>query len=346
MKASSAYPVDSLRSGAFTQKMGIATTIMDYARYNYVAQPEDKNIRFIRQLGPYDDYSINWGYRYYSDKTPNSEIKILNKIVDEKSLNPIYMFGYNGFDPDSQTENIGDDPVKSSNYGLNNLKIVSKNLETWTTKKGQNFNDLKELYSEMLSVYRRYIFHVIRIIGGVNETKLNKGQNKIYQFENVNVEKQKIALKFLNENLWKSQYWLIDKKIISKIDYKGGLNRISNIQKSAINYILNIKKLNRNLSSQKTLNGTGMTNNMMIETLINNVIIERVKPDVLERNIQKHLLIKLIDIIKNKELETEIKGLIHLEIKNLKKHFKKYNKQKNNMLKAHYMYCFDLLKDY
>ena len=292
MKASSAYPVDSLRSGAFTQKMGIATTIMDYARYNYVAQPEDKNIRFIRQLGPYDDYSINWGYRYYSDKTPNSEIKILNKIVDEKSLNPIYMFGYNGFDPDSQTENIGDDPVKSSNYGLNNLKIVSKNLETWTTKKGQNFNDLKELYSEMLSVYRRYIFHVIRIIGGVNETKLNKGQNKIYQFENVNVEKQKIALKFLNENLWKSQYWLIDKKIISKIDYKGGLNRISNIQKSAINYILNIKKLNRNLSSQKTLNGTGMTNNMMIETLINNVIIERVKPDVLERNIQKHLLIK------------------------------------------------------
>ena len=346
MKASSAYPVDSLRSGAFTQKMGIATTIMDYARYNYVAQPGDKNIRFIRQLGPYDDYSINWGYRYYSDKTPNSEIKILNKIVDEKSLNPIYMFGYNGFDPDSQTENIGDDPVKSSNYGLNNLKIVSKNLETWTTKKGQNFNDLKELYSEMLSVYRRYIFHVIRIIGGVNETKLNKGQNKIYQFENVNVEKQKIALKFLNENLWKSQYWLIDKKIISKIDYKGGLNRISNIQKSAINYILNIKKLNRNLSSQKTLNGTGMTNNMMIETLINNVIIERVKADVLERNIQKHLLIKLIDIIKNKELETEIKGLIHLEIKNLKKHFKKYNKQKNNMLKAHYMYCFDLLKDY
>ena len=346
MKASSAYPVDSLRSGAFTQKMGIATTIMDYARYNYVAQPEDKNIRFIRQLGPYDDYSINWGYRYYSDKTPNSEIKILNKIVDEKSLNPIYMFGYNGFDPDSQTENIGDDPVKSSNYGLNNLKIVSKNLETWTTKKGQNFNDLKELYSEMLSVYRRYIFHVIRIIGGVNETKLNKGQKKIYQFENVNFEKQKNALKFLNENLWKSQYWLIDKKIISKIDYKGGLNRISNIQKSAINYILNIKKLNRNLSSQKTLNGTGMTNNMMIETLINNVIIERVKPDVLERNIQKHLLIKLIDIIKNKELETEIKGLIHLEIKNLKKHFKKYNKQKNNMLKAHYMYCFDLLKDY
>ena len=95
------------------------------------------------------------------------------------------MFGYNGFDPDSQTENIGDDPVKSSNYGLNNLKIVAKNLETWTTKDGQSYNDLKELYLEMLSVYSRYIFHVIRIIGGVNETKLNTGQNKLFKYENV-----------------------------------------------------------------------------------------------------------------------------------------------------------------
>jgi len=85
---------------------------------------------------------------------------------------------------------------------------------------------------------------------------------------------------------------------------------------------------------------------MVIETLIKNIITERIKPDVLERNIQKHLIIKLIDIIKNKELETEIKGLIYLEIKNLKKHFKKHNKQKNNILKAHYNYCFDLLKDY
>ena len=198
----------------------------------------------------------------------------------------------------------------------------------------------------MLSVYRRYIFHVIRIIGGVNETKLNKGQNKIFQYENVNVQKQKIAFNFINENLWKSQYWLIDKKIISKIDFKGGLNRFSNIQKSAINFLLNIKKLNRNLSSQKTFYGIGMTNNMLIKTLIKNIITERIKPDVLERNIQKHLIIKLMDIIENKELETEIKGLINLNLKTLKKHFKKYNKEKNNVLKAHYDYCFELLKDY
>jgi hypothetical protein len=82
MKASSAYPVDSLRSGEFTQKMGIATTIMDYARYNYVAQPGDENIRFVRQLGPYDDYSIEWGYRYYPGKSVEEEQEILSNIVD------------------------------------------------------------------------------------------------------------------------------------------------------------------------------------------------------------------------------------------------------------------------
>ena len=183
MKASSAYPVDSLRSGSFTQKMGIATTIMDYARFNYIAQPGDENIRFVRQLGPYDDYAIEWGYRYFSNQTPESEKDLLNNMVDQKSMNSMYMFGSGGNDPDTQTENIGDDPIKASKYGLKNLKIVAKNLDNWTTKQGQSYDDLNELYNEMIGVYRRYIYHVIRIVGGVNETLLNKGQENIPEFE-------------------------------------------------------------------------------------------------------------------------------------------------------------------
>ena len=147
MKASSAYPVDSLRSGSFTQKMGIATTIMDYARFNYIAQPGDENIRFVRQLGPYDDYAIEWGYRYFSNQTPESEKDLLNNMVDQKSMNSMYMFGSGGNDPDTQTENIGDDPIKASKYGLKNLKIVAKNLDNWTTKQGQSYDDLNELYN-------------------------------------------------------------------------------------------------------------------------------------------------------------------------------------------------------
>ena len=159
MKASSAYPVDSLRSGNFTQKMGIATTIMDYARFNYIAQPGDENIRFVRQLGPYDDYAIDWGYRYFSDQTPESEKVLLNEMVDKKSMDPVYMFGSGGNDPDTQTENIGDDPIKASEYGLKNLKIVAKNLDKWTTTEGQSYDDLNELYNEMIGIYRRYTSH-------------------------------------------------------------------------------------------------------------------------------------------------------------------------------------------
>ena len=103
MKASSAYPVDSLRSGSFTQKNGIATTIMDYARYNYVAQPGDENIRFVRQLGPYDNYSIEWGYRFFPMETSETEKVSLRKMVDKKSMNPLYMYGSGGNDPNTQT---------------------------------------------------------------------------------------------------------------------------------------------------------------------------------------------------------------------------------------------------
>jgi hypothetical protein len=169
MKASSAYPVDSLRSGLFTQKFGIATTIMDYARYNYVAQPGDENIRFVRQLGPYDDYAISWGYRYF-DKNPEEEKEILRKIVDEKSLDPMYMFGGRGNDPNAQTENIGDDPIKASSYGIKNLKIVADNLMSWTVEPTGNYDDLEELYGELLGVYQRYIYHVFNMVGGVYNT--------------------------------------------------------------------------------------------------------------------------------------------------------------------------------
>ena len=121
MKASAAYPVDSLRSGKFTQEYGIATTIMDYARYNYVAQPGDENIRYIRQLGPYDMYSIHWGYRYLPNiEKPTDEKETLHQWIIEKEGDPMYMFGSGSgrIDPNSQTECIGDDAVKASSYGL------------------------------------------------------------------------------------------------------------------------------------------------------------------------------------------------------------------------------------
>ena len=343
MKASSAYPVDSLRSGNFTQKMGIAATIMDYARYNYVAQPGDENIRFVRKLGPYDEYSIEWGYRYFSDKNENEIAKELNKWVGVKNLNPIYMFGSYGNDPDSQTENIGDDPVKASNYGLMNLKIVSRNLEKWTIKEGVNFDDLNELYGELISVYRRYIYHVSSMIGGVNQTLMNKGQSAI-PFKNVSKDEQLKAIDFLNTNLWSSPIWLYDKKLISKIKKDGVLTLISNLQKSVFNRILSVKKLNTMISTENTLEGNGLSVFELIERLTNNLTIDFVEPDILQRELQKNLINHFKLLIEDDKLSNEVKGFVQNKNKNLLKYFKSKRKSKSQIHKIHYQYCYNLLK--
>ena len=310
MKASSAYPVDSLRSGDFTKKMGIATTIMDYARYNYIAQPGDENIRFIRQLGPYDDYSIEWGYRYFPGKTINEESEILSSFVDEKNLNPIYMFGSSWGDPNSQTENIGDDPVMASKYGLSNLKIVSKNLIDWTYEPDKNYDDLSELYGELLGVYSRYIFHVIGIVGGVNQTLVNTNQKENYTYKNVDRYNQIRALSFLDQELWQSPIWLLNKEIISQTNNVDGLYRVERIQERAINSLLSNYRLNRMLSSFNSIKGEALSYNDLLENLFESIFIKIYPEDQLKRNLQISFTKRIFTLLDEKYLKSVIKSSV------------------------------------
>ena len=339
MKASSAYPVDSLRSGTFTQKMGIATTIMDYARYNYIAQPGDKNIRFIRQLGPYDDYSIEWGYRYFPGKSVNEEREILSKFVDQKSLNPIYMFGSSWGDPNSQTENIGDDPVKASYYGIKNLKIVAENLTKWTYSPNKDYEDLEELYGELLGVYRRYIFHVIGIIGGVNQTLINTNQSGSFTYKNVDKQFQIRALNFLDTELWKTPIWLLDKDIVSQINNTDGLYKIETLHERSINSLLSNYRLNRMLSSENSIVGEGLKYNELFDLLYES-IFEKINPtNQIDRNLQLSFTKKIISLIEEKDLKDAIKAKalsIREEINKLSN--KKSRSSSNNILKNHYDY--------
>lgn len=341
MKSSSAYPVDSLRSGTFTQKLGIATTIMDYARYNYVAQPGDENIRFIRKLGPYDHYSIEWGYRYFDNQTPESEKVFLKQMVDQKSLDPIYMFGSGSEDPNSQTENIGDDPVKASTYGISNLKIVAENLDNWTTIEGQPYNDLEELHNEMLSVYSRYINHVASIVGGVNQTLINKGQNAI-SYQSVNATQQLEALSFINNHLWIPPIWLIDKATISNFSRGGLFERISNIQRSILYQLLASNRLNRMLSTQNTLVGSPLTVENLIETLISDVT-SLPNTNAYTRSLEKALVDKIVSTQLDEDLLAEVKGLVLGHARVLVKSYKSKMKNSNPSLNGHYTYCYQEL---
>ncbi len=323
MKASSAYPVDSLRSGNFTQKFGIATTIMDYARYNYVAQPGDENIRFVRQLGPYDDYSIEWGYRYFG-KSPEEEKEILKKFVDEKSLNPIYMFGGYGNDPNSQTENIGDDPVKASMYGINNLKIVAKNLKEWTVEPKENYNELDELYGELIGVYRRYIYHVLNLVGGIYDTPHNENQKGVVRYVNVDINKQMEALKFMEKNLWNTQNWLMDKSLISQIKGEGVLGSLQGLQLSAFNRLLSVTKLNRILSAGESLEGDALSAKGLIDSLFETIVKKPERPDLSEQRLQIHFVERIDELMDEEKLNPTIKSLL-LDTKNKIHKFAKRN---------------------
>ena len=339
MKASSAYPVDSLRSGKFTQKMGIAATIMDYARYNYIAQPGDKNIRFVRQLGPYDDYSIEWGYRYFPGKNLLQEKEILTKYVDQKSLNPIYMFGSSRGDPNTQTENIGDDPIKASTYGLKNLKIVANNFMDWIHEPNKDYSDLNEIYDELLGVYSRYIFHVIGIVGGINQTLHNTNQDNIFTYVNVDKAYQMEALSFLDLELWKTPNWLRNKKIISQINNLDGLYKIEKIQERAINSLLSNYRLNKMLSASKTIEGNALEFDNLIDMLFESIIDKIAPTDQFSRNLQISFTNKINTLIEEDNLE----GVIKSKALSVKRKINKLSERKSrssskDLIKDHYSY--------
>lgn len=247
MGASCAYDVENYRKPAFTKKMGISASIMDYARYNYIAQPGDKDVRFIRQMGPYDYYAVNWGYRKIPNATtPESEVKVLDQWIEEKANDITYKFGSQGssFDPSSQTEDIGNDAMKASTYALKNLKIVAENLENWTSTKTNNYEDLEELYDELLGTWNRYVGHVATNIGGVYETYKKPNQSGTV-YNNVPKAKQQEALKWLQENAFSSPTWLVNPSILKNTAHTGYLEKFRGLQVRVLNKILSLETLGR-----------------------------------------------------------------------------------------------------
>ena len=254
MGSSVAYPVDSLRSATFTKKFGTAPSIMDYARFNYVAQPEDKGVALMPNIGPYDKHSISWGYRPILDKSAEEEKETLNQWILDKAGNPMYRFGRaNGIDPTSQTEDLCDDAVKASMYGIKNLKRILPNLEKWSTKKGENYDDLSTMYGEVRGQFNRYMGHVATNIGGIYEYNKTADQEGAV-YTHVEKNKQRDAVKFLKKQLFATPTWMLDKNILSKIESSGAVERIRSLQVRTLNNILSPYRLARVLENE-AMNG-------------------------------------------------------------------------------------------
>ncbi len=256
--SSVAYKVEDLRSAEFTQKYGTAPSIMDYARFNYIAQPEDKGVALMPNVGVYDKYAISWGYRPILDKTAEEEKETLNSWITAHAGDPMYRFGKEQYgsdlvDPSSQREDLGDDAMLASDYGIKNLKRIVPNLIEWTTKAGEDYEDLQEMYGQVIGQFNQYTNHVSNNIGGVYEYYKTADQpGTVYSY--VNKEHQKEAIKFLHKNLFETPTWLIDKEIFGRIEYSGSVERIRRMQVRALNNIMSLGKMQR-LTEAETLNG-------------------------------------------------------------------------------------------
>ncbi|MBO3098004.1 zinc-dependent metalloprotease [Gelidibacter pelagius] len=246
MAASNAYDVESYRNGAFTQEHGIAASIMDYARYNYIAQPGDENIRFVRQIGPYDHYVTNWGYRWIPGATTEGETPTLDQWVMDKAGDPQYKYGKQSsrFDPSSQTEDIGNNSINASTYGLKNLKYVAEQLPTWTSDKTNDYDDLKELQGELLGVWNRYMGHVTTHIGGVYEDTKKPNQGGVI-YTPASKADQKAAMAWLQENTFATPTWMVNFNILRNIDHAGYTETFRSAQARHLNSILDFDVLGR-----------------------------------------------------------------------------------------------------
>lgn len=252
MGSSVAYPVESLRSPEFTKKYGTAPSIMDYARFNYVAQPEDGDVALMPNIGPYDKYAIKWGYKPILDKTAVDEKTTLDEWILEHAGDPMYRFGRQQFgvvDPSSQTEDLGDDAVKASNYGILNLKRIVPKLIEYTAEDGKNYDDLDTMYGQVLGQFNRYMGHVSNNIGGVYEYyKTYDQEGAVYT--HVDRNRQKESMQFVIDQLFMTPQWLLDDAIFNKVQPDGSVEQIRSTQVRTLNNILDFGRMARVIENE------------------------------------------------------------------------------------------------
>lgn len=246
MGASAATPVEKLRDREWVEKYGHTSSIMDYARFNYVAQPEDKmSLKGVfPRINDYDIWAIEWAYKPIPGKDEFTEREILNEWVKKTYDNPRLRFlNQDGVDPRATTEAIGDNAMKASTYGIKNLKWILPQLPTWLNEPAKDFASLSEVYDDVVAQYNRYIGHVIINIGGIKtDLKTTDQSGDVYTINPKATQKE--ALTFLDKEVFQTPTWLTPKSILNKIT-NPAVDNISTIQVNTLNNLLSSARLNR-----------------------------------------------------------------------------------------------------
>ncbi len=296
--ASSTVPVDSLRSKTYISANGICPSIMDYARFNYVAQPEDNLSQddMIPVIGAYDEWAIEWGYRWLPlFATPAAEKEYLNKWVSKKLEDPRLYFSYGG--SQCQAEDLGDDPVKAGTYGIQNLQMIMPHLLQWTKLPNENYEGVSKMEWQLLQQYRRYINNACRTIGAVYYTpKTVEQSGTVLQY--ADKEKQKAAVAFLQKELFSTPQWLCNNQLFA-ITGGSGYTTVLDIQKNTLTQLMNPLALKGLLYVQSQQPATAYTPAQLlddIETGIWSELQSNTPVSLYRRNLQKAYATQLLNL--------------------------------------------------
>jgi hypothetical protein len=303
MGSSVAYPVDSLRSPEFMRTHGVAPSIMDYARFNYVAQPEDNVENFFPMVGEYDKWAIEYGYRAIPNiDTAEEEEATLNGWILDKADQPVYRYGRQQrgvVDHTAQTEDIGDDSMIASELGIRNLKRIAEKLIEWSSEEGEDYDELTELYRNILGQYNRYMGHVTGNVGGISEYfKTSDQEGAIYT--HASLDKQNRAIAFLNEQLFETPEWLIDNEILGRIQSAGIVDQIKALQTRTLNSLFSGDRVKRVLENE-ALNGDDAYKATQMMGDLRKGIFSELRTgrsiDTYRRNLQKAFVEKLGQLV-------------------------------------------------
>ncbi len=301
--SSSTVPVDSLRNKKWVEANGHTPSIMDYARFNYVAQPEDNISRsgLFPRIGDYDKWAIEWGYRWMPEyKTAADEVPVLSKLTAERLKNKRLWFGteQNPDDPHSQNEDLGNDAMKASNYGIKNLQRIVPNLISWTKEPNETYGTLDEMYNQVVVQYGRYMGHVAKNIGGIYETpKMVEQEGPVYEFTPKAVQKE--AMGFIGQQLFTTPTWLINHDIFSRTGENPQII-IGNRQEIILNRIISANTMSKLFIMESTLGNNAYKAIDVIDDLRKTIFSElytKKATDVYRRNLQKMFVERIISLL-------------------------------------------------
>lgn len=310
MMSSSATPVEKLRDKEWIEKYGHTSSIMDYARFNYVAQPQDSIRDFAPRINDYDKWALKWGYSYFGDSlSVEEEQSILNEWVLEAFKDRRLQFTSEAvmIDPRNQMEDLGDDPIKASEYGINNLKIIVDSLFEWTYEPGNDFAELKRLYGAVEKQYNRYLFHVAKIIGGVEVDPLTYEMDG-YTYTRVSPSEQKRAVDFFAENLFKAPEWIFRDEILNNISTDKPEDYLRKWQTKVIAALLKESRLERMVPDQSG----NYDFHDLFKDLSDVIFSEKRLNDnvgVYERGLQRVFINSIIELNSNDKRKTNLERL-------------------------------------